>query len=1497
MPINFDPNSLNNVFDKNFGAGSYNTGLRNARNAAMLKVKANFAQQDMTKRINAARTKALKDQEYLAKYGMTYDAYQAQKTKNKSFQGALDYWSDPTRTQNLKQKGAYQTANDLISDPQAQEDLKNQGYDISKVVDAAYNVASNGQFKSKKAYDQYATQLDKSNTDKKANQDSIDSYLQQAKAEEAQKKAQKTAISNAKNGQERTGFLGFLDSTLGRIGSAATGLAFGQGFNDTQNQNYKNIAQSKLKQNPSDKAALANLQMQNTVNRAAKNGVEKASDFIGGTAGVIAPYTIGGAYGLADAALGKIGLNAIKNPIAKDLVRGIGAGTIAASERLGTHRVASNEKVSPSDAVKQIGTEAAFAGGGDAALGALGRGIMKLLGKGASKAANASTQEVLGLPAPKQEVLGLPAPQLKLNAPQLQLEAPKIQPSLDTLLNVGKKPGGLQNPIPSMPEKLKNIILKNDLKNSWSDFAQSSKTMPKARPQYITNLDLPADPFNRGPEYWQQRYNDFVKFAHDNGYNENNLNHDAINELWTHFAKNDEPVNINQVVDLAYPKGYEAPSKPVETAPLAPIQSNEPNLKDLLAGDPKINDAIKKLFPNGSAAPKISRPATLEEMVQNLESQVPPKQAPAPLEPLQFRLKTDMERQIKPKQVGNMLPPLNGNKNSNLLLSPSSLKPENVLKTVSTNKTLDRMSKEELQTVYKELQDKKASLTTSKKKASKKQMAAVEEDLKKVNDLLMKSDLQMFGKAAEKKSIVKPNNVKGTSKQPNIKQQKAIEASKQKKLVEGYKKKKNDLKAEIAGMLKNSDNWKDKPMPSYKRETMTRNFEDVMGKDAETFKKKFIDPIGQKEAESVRFRNEARAEIGKYKINGNTNDSALAQKYGEGLISLDELKQQSKNWKNVGKLSEHLKQWYKEVLPKANEVLKANGYDPIPMRENYFPHAQDLTKFQEFAKKHLGIDFTDHTLPTDINGLTENYKPGKQFFGNFLRRTGDKTNYDAIANFDKYVEGISNVLHHTENIKRLRAFEDVLRTKYTDSKHLSNFTNELKTFTNMFAGKKVGLDHKVEEYSGRRLYTFVDNMRKRTGANTLAYNVSSSLTNTIPALTQAPALMGKKYFAQGMLDTISNVVRKDGFETDFLTRREGSDPLYRDFWGKVTDKGFWLMKTVDKFASQSIVRGKYYELIDKGLSETEAKQQADTFASKIMADRSKGQMPTLFADRTLSLLTQFQLEVNNQMSFMFKDIPRMSANKKAMASAYAQVFLYGYLFNSLFEKTTGRRPAFDPIGVVTQAVKDYNNDNISKGQATWNTIGNVANQLPFSSMFTGGRYPIEAGIPNIANAIQGKSPWTTELTKPLTYLIPPVGGGQAKKVLQTANDFGLNPLSPRAIPGSYKTDSKGNQVMQYPIANNPLRAGQEALFGRSALPETRDYFDNQRRQLTPSQTKSVENSSNPMEQFKNLSQQRRIQTIQNEMKKVGVDKSLTPEQKQKKYVDLLYQLQKVQGGK
>ncbi|NCN41033.1 hypothetical protein GW916_07255, partial [bacterium] len=205
------------------------------------------------------------------------------------------------------------------------------------------------------------------------------------------------------------------------------------------------------------------------------------------------------------------------------------------------------------------------------------------------------------------------------------------------------------------------------------------------------------------------------------------------------------------------------------------------------------------------------------------------------------------------------------------------------------------------------------------------------------------------------------------------------------------------------GVLRNADGWKDKSRFSYARETMERNFEDIMGKDAPELKRKLLEPIYKAEADRTKFLNKERADIKSLGIAPRSNDSKLLQELGEGTIAESQLRRQTASADKVIAAEKVLRQKYDQYLTKLNNVLTRNGYAPIPKRKDYFHHFEDLNG----AFEQVGVAIKAQDLPTDINGLSADFKPGKTFFSAALRRKGNKTSVDAITGIDKYLDGAS----------------------------------------------------------------------------------------------------------------------------------------------------------------------------------------------------------------------------------------------------------------------------------------------------------------------------------------------------------------------------------------------------------------------------------------------------------------------------------------------------------
>lgn len=591
-----------------------------------------------------------------------------------------------------------------------------------------------------------------------------------------------------------------------------------------------------------------------------------------------------------------------------------------------------------------------------------------------------------------------------------------------------------------------------------------------------------------------------------------------------------------------------------------------------------------------------------------------------------------------------------------------------------------------------------------------------------------------------------------------------------------------------------------------------------------------------------------------------------------------------------GKIEKAVKEFryiYDALFQKMNQVRVANGYEPVNYRNGYFPHFQpgDSDSVLALFGRALGIDTRIDALPTTINGLTHTFKPGIQWFGNAQERLGFNTAYDAVEGFDKYIEGVASVIYHTTNIQNLRAFASQIRYRTSDEgirkqvdeinartdlteaekqvqitdvyAHgkftLSNFVTELDEYTNLLANKKSRYDRAIEAAMERRVYTFLKAWEARVGANMIAGNLTSALTNFIP-LTQAGAQMDRFALLNGMWNTLQSYRADDGMVgmSTFLTNRRGSDPLVQTWSQKASGVLGKPMEWIDGFVSESIVRGAYYQNIKRGMSTAEAMNQADAFGASVMADRSKGAMPTMLqaSNPLFKAFTQFQLEVNNQFSEVFKDIPRRFKEKGLAALAWVllKYFLGAFLYNELYEELIGRRPALDPIGMLCEAYDDLQNDGF--GEAAKNLATNALDQLPFSSGLTlvgveldGGRIPASSAVPDFtaiwdAATTEGwsaKKRWKEiqdELNK-LAYVATPFGGNQVSKIWKGVKAY--------IQGGSYTVDAEGNDILQYPVYKdetgdafwNLVRA---AFLGKSSLPEAQNWVDSNFDSMSAKQT-------------------------------------------------------------
>lgn len=739
------------------------------------------------------------------------------------------------------------------------------------------------------------------------------------------------------------------------------------------------------------------------------------------------------------------------------------------------------------------------------------------------------------------------------------------------------------------------------------------------------------------------------------------------------------------------------------------------------------------------------------------------------------------------------------------------------------------------------------------------------------------------------------------------------------------------LRAQADDILAGASRMKDKRRgASYMRETQERNARYVFdGPTAEKIIETYFTPVHKNEARRTVYKTQLRDRVRELDLDRKArkgdavSEAAAVQIYGEALDNIsmieEQLKRGGSDWRNGHSLSEwralvddlwakspgldkekitaaveEFRKIYDELFSLMNQVRIRNGYEPVDYRHGYFPHFDDAKgesllgrafkaanmkdvplkdRLAALVGKGLDVNTEVNALPTSISGLTHTFKPGIRWVGNIMQRQGFDTTFDAVQGFDRYIEGVSDVIYHTDDIQRLRALASQIRYRTTepgiqaqvdairadpslseDKKdtdvrakleegkyELSNYVNNIEEYTNLLANKRSTMDRGIEQFIGRDYYNFAKALENRVAANMVAVNPGSWLTNFIP-ISQAWAEVSAGDILTSMRDTLSAMVKDDGFRTksDFLTNRAGSDPLVLSWTQDASKILTKPMEWIDMFTSETVVRARYNSNLKLGMSETAAMEEADSFAASLIADRSKGALPTIFESHNpfTKLFTQFQVEVNNQLSYLYRDLPRnlKERGKKSLAVALLKFMLGAWLYDELYEAIVGRRPALDPLNMLNELSGDLfgyalpNTIELAVDMITGNDVSlatertdaatalanfgkEMGGQLPFvgGPVFDGGRLPIQSAIKD-----------------PLAYLLLPFGGGQLSKFVK-----GVNAV---AEGGVYGKDAEGNPTLKYPVERNVKDALTAMVFGTTSTKGGQEWIDRGFSRLTAKQT-------------------------------------------------------------
>lgn len=446
-------------------------------------------------------------------------------------------------------------------------------------------------------------------------------------------------------------------------------------------------------------------------------------------------------------------------------------------------------------------------------------------------------------------------------------------------------------------------------------------------------------------------------------------------------------------------------------------------------------------------------------------------------------------------------------------------------------------------------------------------------------------------------------------------------------------------------------------------------------------------------------------------FNLGTDERRLAIQYSRWLETQERL--EGADTTIIGNAVEKYRELFNQLYDAANDFLVAHGYEPIGFIRGYAPHLQSQETQERFnsALERMGINREIGKLPTSIAGRTKNFKPNMPWNGFFKNRNsqGEFLDPDIAEGFEKYVDSMSDVLYHTDDIMRTRAFvryfrrtyapeeirnqleqADALRYAQTDQQasflrdkgklsYTSAPTYEdvhqameqyvedqyqaienltlygdlavfLDDYANNLANKQLFEDRAMEKSFGRTSLNAISKVHRAFARAQVSANLSSALNQG----GQLPIILaenGTRNVAQALIELRSKDLKNWAAGSDFLTEKKGIDYIVTSWKDRAITGAFKPLEIVDGIVSTLAVRSRYLKEVRAGKSAAEAMRLADRFGREVMASRAKGSVPLAFRSKDLlnQMVHMFQLEAMNNWEHVIQDLGNRDFREMARA--------------------------------------------------------------------------------------------------------------------------------------------------------------------------------------------------------------------------------------------------------
>jgi len=626
-----------------------------------------------------------------------------------------------------------------------------------------------------------------------------------------------------------------------------------------------------------------------------------------------------------------------------------------------------------------------------------------------------------------------------------------------------------------------------------------------------------------------------------------------------------------------------------------------------------------------------------------------------------------------------------------------------------------------------------------------------------------------------------------------------------------------------------------------------RNFKAVFGKNFEQAKNLILDPLDRSKGAFIGDLNRLTSDLDKTIVKGlgikkGSKESALVQQYGEGLISLEDLKTQTPNWEKIVKADEFFRRNYDQLLDEVNQVrarIYPNQPDKIvPKRKDYYRHFREL---EDGFRGLANIFDTPAQIGSKLSGVSEYAKPKSKYLSFAQRRLGGPAEFDAVGGYLDYIKSQAYAKNIDPNISNFRNLADELATKTAEGENagkLNNFIEFLQDYSNDLSGKTNPLDRTVQKWipGGRKAFRAINWLNSRVKANSILGNISSTVAQAAN-IPQGVASAGPINASKGIARTLASVLSSDKItkQSTFLNERyfRAFDKFDRGMVANTKRGAAWITQVLDEIGTKSIWNMHYEKALSEGIQNPV--KYADDITRNLVAGRGIGEVPLVQKSKMFQLIAPFQLEVAN-LWWVMKD---MVDEKKF--GQLATLFIGNYLFNRAAEEIRGSDVTFDPIQAALESIEAFNEEDdkrIGALRAAGRLGGEVVSNVPLgqtvASIYPEYGFKVEdTQLPTRENFFGEGDPTrfgsgllaAKGLQDPLFKVIPPFGGAQFKKTIEgkLTND-------------KEYSETKSGRV-RFQTDNSNVKNLQRLIFGQYASSDGQEYFDKKRTPLGDEQSK------------------------------------------------------------